>query len=89
MVTALEYLLLLLTFNLFANQERTELQHKLSTFTSDHHRRQLEEQLTRVEERICENARIEQTYEWFILINERAIANIQGGAEERQRNEGE
>ena len=89
MVTALESLLLLLLFNLFANQERTELQHKLSTSTSDHHRRQLDTQLTDVEERIRENASEVQLYKRLVQDYERAIARIRGGAEERQRKEGE
>ena len=76
-------------FNLFTNQERTEIQHKLSTSTSDHHRRELEKQLTDVEERIRENA--EEVHRWkeWIHDNERTIAEIRGGAEERQRKEGE
>ena len=89
MVTALESFLLLLIFSLFTNQERTEIQHKLSTSTSDHHKRQLEKQLTDVEIRIHENAREVQQCKQFIQYNERGIAEIRGGAEERQRKEGE
>ena len=89
MVTALESLLLLLMFNLFTNQERTELQHKLSTSTSDHHRRQLEQQLTHVEEKIRISAKEVQYYKEWIQNYGRWIAETQGGAEERQRKEGE
>ena len=89
MVTALESLLLLLMFNLFTNQERTEIQHKLSTSTSDRHRRELEEQLTDVEKRVHEKAEEVQRCERLIQNDERAIAEIRGGAEERQRKEGE
>ena len=89
MVTALESLLLLLMFNLFTNQERTELQHKLSTSTSDRHRRELEQQLTDVEERIRESAGKVQRCKEVIQFNERRIAEMRGRAEERQRKEGE
>ena len=76
-------------FNLFTNQERNEIQHKLSTSTSDRHRRELENQLTDVEERIRENAEEVQRCKEFIQDYEREIAEIRGGAEERQRKEGE
>ena len=76
-------------FNLLTNQERTELQHKLSTSTSDHDRRQLEQQLTDVEERIRENAEKVQQCKELIQEYESEIAEIRGGAEERQRKEGE
>ena len=90
MVTALESLLfLLLMFNLFTNQERTEIQHKLSTSTSDRHRRELEQQLTDVEKRVREIAEEVQQYKELIQDDEWAIAEIRGGAEERQRKEGE
>ena len=89
MVTALESLLLLLMFNLFTNQERTEIQHKLSTSTSDRHRRELEWQLTGVEERIRVSAREVQQSKELIQDDERSLARIRGGAEERQRKEGE
>ena len=89
MVTALESLLLLLMLNLFTNQERTELQHKLSTSTSDRHRRELEQQLTDVEKRIRESAKEVQRYKEWIQEGEREIAEIRGGAEERLRKEGE
>ena len=76
-------------FNLFTTQERTEIQHKLSTSTSDHHRRQLEQQLTDVEERVRENAEEVQRCKELIQVCERTIAVIRGGAEEKQRKEGE
>ena len=90
MVTALESLLLInVQFVYFTNQERTEIQHKLSTSTSDRHRRELEQQLTDVEKRIRKRAEEVQRYKELIQYDEREIAEIRGGAEERQRKEGE
>ena len=90
MVTALESLLLInVQFVYFTNQERTEIQHKLSTSTSDRHRRELEQQLTDVGVRIRESAKEVQECKEMIQVNERVIAKIRGGAEERQRKEGE
>ena len=74
---------------LLNTQEKTEIQHKLSTATSDHNRRQLQQQLHIIEEKISRNVSEIQRCEGLIQDWERMIAEIRGGAEERQRKEGE
>ena len=70
-------------------QEKTKIQHELSAATSDHLRRQLQEQLHRIEEKISENVRRIQDCEKSIQYWEGIIAERRGEAEERQRKEGE
>ena len=70
-------------------QEKAGLQHELSIVTSDHHRRQLEGQLTAVEKRISESVYYIQGCEELIQNYKTQIARKRGGAEERQRKEGE
>ena len=74
---------------LLNTQEKTKIQHKLSAATSDHHRRQLQEQLHRIEEKISGSVSEIQNCEEWIQRWEREIAEIQGEAEERQRKKGE
>ena len=74
---------------LLNTQEKTKIQHELSAATSDHHRRQLQQQLHRIEEKISEYVRAIQTCEGWIQGWEGRIAETRGGAEERQRKEGE
>ena len=61
----------------------------LSAATSDDYRRQLQEQLIGIEKEIKENVSEIQYQEGGIQYGEREIARIRGGAEERQRKEGE
>ena len=74
---------------LLNTQEKTKIQHELSATTSNHHRRQLQEQLHRIEEEISGNISSILNCESNIQFWEMEIAEIRGGAEERQRKEGE
>ena len=69
-------------------QKKAEIQHELSA-TSDHQRRQLEQELSTIEWKISDSVQRVQNCEENIQILEWEIAETRGGAEERQRKEGE
>ena len=78
-----------LSLNMYLNtQQKTKIQHELSATTSDHHRR-LRRQLHRIEEKISGSVSNIQFCEGLIQYWEGMIAETRGGAEERQRKEGE
>ncbi len=70
-------------------QRRAALQQRLSGDITDQDRRQLQGELEEVEEKIKFCVSEIQKYERLIHVNEKWIAKIRGGAEERQRKEGE
>ena len=72
-----------------SKQEKSQLDKQLSGDISDHHRRQLVDELERVEEKISACVSEIQFDEGRIQDFESEIAKTRGGAEERQRKEGE
>ncbi len=70
-------------------QRRAALQQRLSGDITDQDRRQLQGELEVVEENIKKCVSLIQECEGWIHRNENNIAKTRGGAEERQRNEGE
>ena len=70
-------------------QRRAALQQRLSGDITDQDRRQLQGELEEVEGKIKKCVSGIQVHERLIHDNENTIARIRGGAEERQRKEGE
>ncbi len=70
-------------------QRRAALQQRLSGDITDQDRRQLQGELEEVEGKIKKCVSWIQKWEWGIHDYENRIARIRGGAEERQRKEGE